>query len=233
MEIHKPKLARNWREFAIEMGTIVCGILIALGLDQTAEWLHRRAEVAEAREALRPEIAANATLARITVQEAECVNAGMERLVAWFQGGPLPGNGPKNVGLTAPVSSTWEVAKVGAAAHMPLAERMAYSRFYDMVQTDLKDFDSQTAALQGASVELGGFLRAGARPGPHDAAVMRGLGEISVIRNVASRRSRGSVAMIEAARAMACSRRRCPLHSASTWRTFAARSELHPAVYEA
>ena len=33
MEIHKPKAAHSVREFLIEIGTIVCGILIALGLE--------------------------------------------------------------------------------------------------------------------------------------------------------------------------------------------------------
>jgi hypothetical protein len=37
MEIHKPKAAHNVREFLIEIGTIVCGILIALGLEQAVE----------------------------------------------------------------------------------------------------------------------------------------------------------------------------------------------------
>ena len=34
MEIHRPKAAHSVREFLIEIGTIVCGILIALGLEQ-------------------------------------------------------------------------------------------------------------------------------------------------------------------------------------------------------
>lgn len=37
MEIHKPKAAHSWREFLVEIGTIVCGILIALGLEQVVE----------------------------------------------------------------------------------------------------------------------------------------------------------------------------------------------------
>lgn len=40
MEIHKPKAAHSWREFSIEIGTIICGILIALGLEQAVEWFH-------------------------------------------------------------------------------------------------------------------------------------------------------------------------------------------------
>jgi len=56
MDIHKPKAAHSWREFLIEIGTIVCGILIALGLEQVvlrAEWAHK---VEAAEEAMRHEL---------------------------------------------------------------------------------------------------------------------------------------------------------------------------------
>lgn len=56
MEIQKPKAAHSWREFLIEIGTIVCGILITLGLEQVivrVEWSHR---VHAAEEAMRQEL---------------------------------------------------------------------------------------------------------------------------------------------------------------------------------
>jgi hypothetical protein len=56
MEIHKPKAAHTFREFLIEIGTIVCGILIALGLEQAIEAWHWHEVVGEEREALRDEI---------------------------------------------------------------------------------------------------------------------------------------------------------------------------------
>jgi hypothetical protein len=59
MEIHLPKAARSWREFAIEIGTIICGILIALSLEQGIEWVHWRQEVAEAEVRLTSEVEAN------------------------------------------------------------------------------------------------------------------------------------------------------------------------------
>jgi len=50
MDIHKPKPVHSWREFASEIAVIVCGILIALMLEQVAEaWrLHERVEAGEA-----------------------------------------------------------------------------------------------------------------------------------------------------------------------------------------
>ncbi len=50
MDIHKPKPIHGWREFVSEITVIVCGILIALMLEQVAEaWrMHERVESGEA-----------------------------------------------------------------------------------------------------------------------------------------------------------------------------------------
>src|SRR4051794_29522861 len=56
MDIHKPRAAHSVREFLIEIGTIICGILIALGLEQVVlrgEWAHR---VKAAEDAMRHEL---------------------------------------------------------------------------------------------------------------------------------------------------------------------------------
>jgi hypothetical protein len=52
MDIHKPKPWQGWPEFLKEIGTIVIGVLIALGAEQAVEWLHWRHEMHLARDAL-------------------------------------------------------------------------------------------------------------------------------------------------------------------------------------
>ncbi len=52
MDIHKPKPWHGLREFLKEIGTIVIGVLIALGAEQAVEWLHWRHVTHVAREAL-------------------------------------------------------------------------------------------------------------------------------------------------------------------------------------
>jgi hypothetical protein len=52
MDIHKPKPWHGWPELLKEVGTIVIGVLIALGAEQSVEWLHWRHEVHVAREAI-------------------------------------------------------------------------------------------------------------------------------------------------------------------------------------
>lgn len=59
MEIHKPHAAKTWKEFFIELGTIVLGILIALSLEQMVESWREHRQYNEAREAMRAELASN------------------------------------------------------------------------------------------------------------------------------------------------------------------------------
>jgi hypothetical protein len=53
MDIHKPKPWHGWPEFLREIGTIVIGVLIALGGEQLVEMQHWRHVVHEARDALK------------------------------------------------------------------------------------------------------------------------------------------------------------------------------------
>jgi hypothetical protein len=83
MDIHKPKAAHSWREFLIEIGTIVCGILIALGLEQAIEALHSRHLVKQAEEAMRAEIVDDdgpQAFARLAI--AACLSHQLEGLRA-------------------------------------------------------------------------------------------------------------------------------------------------------
>jgi hypothetical protein len=56
MEIHKPHAAKTWREFFVELGTIIAGILIALALEQTVEAIHWRHKVDDVAQAMRLEL---------------------------------------------------------------------------------------------------------------------------------------------------------------------------------
>ena len=56
MAARKRKTPERWREFFIEIVTIVLGILIALGLDQAVENLRERGDAREARAAIDAEM---------------------------------------------------------------------------------------------------------------------------------------------------------------------------------
>jgi hypothetical protein len=55
MHIHKPKAPHGLGEFVREIGVIVCGVLIAIALEQAVEALHRRAQAREMLEKLHEE----------------------------------------------------------------------------------------------------------------------------------------------------------------------------------
>ncbi len=56
LDVHPPHhAATTWRDFFIHIATIVIGLLIAVGLEQTVEYFHHRHQVAETRELLRNE----------------------------------------------------------------------------------------------------------------------------------------------------------------------------------
>jgi hypothetical protein len=131
MDIHKPKPWHGGRELLKEIGTIVIGVLIALGAEQTVEWLHRQNEVAEAREALKDEMGRNATYMMLNTAEAPCVKADLDRVAAWINGGPPPHWNPGRLGVLD--TSVWDEARTSAVPLMPFKQRIAYDRFYAAV----------------------------------------------------------------------------------------------------
>jgi hypothetical protein len=57
LDVHPPHAATHtWRDFFIHIATIVIGLLIAVGLEQTVEYIHHRREVAETRKSLNKEL---------------------------------------------------------------------------------------------------------------------------------------------------------------------------------
>jgi hypothetical protein len=56
LDVHPPHApTHTWRDFLIHIATIVIGLLIAIGLEQTVEYFHHRHQVTETHEALRRE----------------------------------------------------------------------------------------------------------------------------------------------------------------------------------
>ena len=137
MDIHRPKAAHSIREFLIEIGTIICGILIALGLEQGIEWVHWREQVQQARETLHAEITDNVNVLRERLSDVTCVNNRLAEvrtiLAEHAKGGSLrllaPVARPRDSAIYTNASSAALTA--GALVHMPLEERKLNQRLYD------------------------------------------------------------------------------------------------------
>jgi hypothetical protein len=128
MEIHKPRPWHGARELAKEIGVIVIGVLIALGAEQVVRSLHERNEIREAREALHAELVNDASTIQIMLLEDQCMLAGVDRMMA--RGGPRLQEATFTGLFYYPGGAVWDTVRAGAAAHMPLKEKLAYVNFY-------------------------------------------------------------------------------------------------------
>lgn len=137
MEIHKPKAAHSWREFLVEIGTIICGIVIALLLEQAVEAIHRDREVREAREALATEIRGDAERLKLIVEADACLERQLDVYASWARGGAKP---PAYRTFQPQLwHATWDTVKSGAVTNMPLRERIALAAFYDQLDSVKKN----------------------------------------------------------------------------------------------
>ena len=171
MHIHKPKAAHSLREFVSEIGVIVVGILIALSGEQLVESLHWRHDMEVMRQSLRGEIENNLTTAAQRVMISPCFRARIaefDRKLGDAGGGWKADPASNAIGrrdrdsampvaIEAPLyawynNGRWQTALASASlAHMPEAERMAYSYSYratDMLLRNEEEEISIAARLQ-------------------------------------------------------------------------------------
>lgn len=165
MEIHKPKAAHSLREFLIEIGTIVCGIVIALSGEEMLTTLHHRDEGESLRNVLNSELAWNLANLKDLADARACADQRMEELERWR----LSLLTRHSLKLVQPIllpkfvifrTSAWRSSQSGSVEHLPLLSRIAYAQFYDSVEhveksrdemvrswseiSDLSDADSLT-----------------------------------------------------------------------------------------
>lgn len=139
MRIRLWNLLQGWRHFAGEVGIIVIGVLIALGAEQAAESLHWKGQVKDARIALDAELAHSVGAYEHRRQQSPCVERRLDELDQWVRqwsrgrrealGGPIGRIAGFNTW-----KGVWEVTQSGqVASHIPLKDRLAYARIYDLL----------------------------------------------------------------------------------------------------
>jgi len=158
VEIHKPKAAHSVREFLIEIGTIVCGILVALGLEQAVEAWHWHQVVGEEREALRDELGhlRAAMMARFELDPCYVGRlADVNEIIRRHDKSlPLGIVGPVGRALYPPTPRPlWEMAIADQSlSHMKLSEKRQFTSAYDWIPVYEGITDDERAAwrvLQG------------------------------------------------------------------------------------
>ena len=144
MDIHKPKAAHSWREFLIEIGTIICGIVIALGLEQVVEYVHRAEQLQETREALQREhkynVGSFAILTDVGYAKVEELRRDIA-LFSYLRDHPNASDAdwpvryiPLNVRSVILSDLAWRTAeRSNIIQYMPISEAERYRREYTLV----------------------------------------------------------------------------------------------------
>jgi hypothetical protein len=145
LDVHPPhKSTHTWKDFFIHLATIVVGLLIAVGLEQTVEYTHHRHQLAEAREALRNERDANREAFADDVGETRRQTAAMLNnlvVLRYLQQHPgtaqdkLPGILVWHAYRPVYADSAWKTAQQsGVTALMPQSEVRANDILYELLE---------------------------------------------------------------------------------------------------
>jgi hypothetical protein len=136
MHIRLPKPMHGWRAFAGEVGIIVLGVLIALGFGQVVEQWQWRSDTDAARRSLLEDVSDNLEEASGRQDQQQCIDRRLTELAAVFRqhaaGQPIRIRGTIGRPLFYTASrSTWQIAVSSQAlAHMPLTEKLRFSRAF-------------------------------------------------------------------------------------------------------
>ena len=136
MDVHPPHSPiHSIKEFLIHLLAITIGLLIALGLETTAEWFHHRHLVRDARVNLVQEMSDNRHVIErhlsVAAAETARLNQMLEALDAVEAGKPLPTLGEFNWSVPLLADSSWGAAQsTGATSYMSYAEAKRYAQVY-------------------------------------------------------------------------------------------------------
>jgi hypothetical protein len=129
MDIHKPKPWFGWREFLKEIGTIVVGVLIALGAEQAVEAVHWRHKVAEAERAMRFQLSADdgaQAFARAAV--TRCLDDQLGAIIAAVEAGRDRSEVARLTEAYRPPHRSWDRQAWEAAVASDVASHMGAAR---------------------------------------------------------------------------------------------------------
>ncbi|MEG9432499.1 hypothetical protein [Terriglobus sp. ADX1] len=162
LDVHEPEHPIfGVRDFLIHLFTITVGLLIALGLENLAEWRHHVHLKHQAEENIRLELRAN----QHDLQEVTKALPGEMKLMVNMQaalqtrleGKPLP-DGKLQTGIVqmTPQSAAWNTASAtGALSFMDYAEVQRFSSAYTL-QAKLERFQDQAIGpLLGIAAAMG------------------------------------------------------------------------------
>ena len=152
LDVHAPhEGVQTWKGFVIHIATIVIGLLIAIGLEQTVEVFHHRHQVAEARAALRLELDQNRRAYADRISEFHRQTAALLNniiVLRYIQQHSdvrqesLPGILVWHAVRGDFTESAWKTAQQSnVTTLMPQDEVRRYTLIYDRIEQVAKSFD--------------------------------------------------------------------------------------------
>jgi hypothetical protein len=128
--------ADSWKEFFVHIATIVLGLLIAVGLEQTVEYIHHSRELTQARKELREEKDANIEEFRHSAASFQAGSTYLKDYLATLRQSIKDPAVPLSVmrvplGFVFSQYTAWTAAqREGALTLMPSEEQRANDRMY-------------------------------------------------------------------------------------------------------
>jgi hypothetical protein len=167
MEVHKPKAAHSWGEFAREMGAVVLGILIALALEQAVEAAHWAHAVREGEASLKDEVADQGDFYAVRVAVHDCVDRRLDLIEGIVEGVHAGVHQPQVGKVRYPTGAlirrdAWSALSAGAVlTHLPPERLLGYSTIYSqaidirMWETDEENAWDAIRLVEGDPNRLG------------------------------------------------------------------------------
>jgi hypothetical protein len=138
-DVHAPhESIHTWKDFFIHIATIACGLLLALALEKTVEYLRQRHLLSEARSGLAAELEDNRPAWQKNAVEVQRIQRELEvnlRIIHALRSHALPdGKLDYSADLWATFDGTWQsVHQNGALGLMPQKELTGEAWFYRLM----------------------------------------------------------------------------------------------------
>lgn len=139
LDVHAPhESIHTWKNFFIHIAAIACGLLLALALEKTVEYLHQRHLLSEARSELAAELENNRRTWQKNAAEVQRIQRELEvnlRVIRALRSHALPdGKLDYSVVLHATFDGAWQsVHQNGALGLMPQKELTDVAWFYRLL----------------------------------------------------------------------------------------------------
>jgi hypothetical protein len=141
LDVHAPhQTVHTWKDFLIHIAAITIGLLMALGLESTVEWLHHRHQAQQALELLRQELDQNRKVLEADIAEGDRMELNHRKALAVLHrlraGSLRPDDHLVFIRTYNDFrSSAWKVVhESGAAAYIPSNLMKRYGVIYDAQQ---------------------------------------------------------------------------------------------------